>query len=217
MRILCLSDIHGEGAGLGEVLAASPEAEVIAIVGDITHLGGAAEAEKVLAPVVASGRRVLAVPGNMDGEGARRYIEEKGFSIHGRGTTIGEVGFLGLGGSNPTPFGTPFEIGPDEAKRLLAAGLGQIAGPGFKVLLSHAPPRGTRLDKGFAGMHIGSAEVREFLLSGAVGLCLCGHVHEAPGEESVGAALCVNVGPFKNGHCALVEIAGSRVRVLWRK
>ena len=217
MRILCLSDLHGEGAGLGDLLAASPEAAVVAIVGDITHLGGAAEAEKVLAPVIASGRRVLAVPGNMDGEGARLYIEEKGFSLHGRGTAIGEVGFLGLGGSNPTPFGTPFEIGADEARRLLAAGLGQIAGAGFKVLLSHAPPRSTRLDKGFAGMHIGSAEVKDFLLSGAVGLCLCGHVHEAPGEEFVGAALCVNVGPFKNGHCALVEIADSRVRVLWRK
>lgn len=217
MQILCLSDIHGEGAGLGEVLAASAEAEVVALVGDLTHLGGAAEAEKILAPIISSGRRLLAVPGNMDGEGARRYMDEAGISIHGRGVMVGTIGFLGLGGSNPTPFGTPFEIDGEEARRLLAEGLSQIATATFRVLISHAPPRGTRLDKGFAGLHVGSPEVREFLLSGQVGLCLCGHIHEAAGEDTVDGALCVNVGPFKSGHCALIEITGASARILWRK
>jgi Icc-related predicted phosphoesterase len=217
MQILCLSDIHGEGAGLGEALSGSPDAEVVAIVGDLTHLGGAAEADKVLAPLIESGRRLLAVPGNMDGEGARRSLAEAGLSIHGRGVVVGGVGFMGLGGSNPTPFGTPFEIGGPEAQRLLADGLAGIAAAPFRVLLSHAPPRGTRLDKGFAGMHVGSPEVREFLLSGAVGLCLCGHIHEAAGEDTLGGALCVNVGPFKNGHCALIDITGAGARILWRK
>ena len=217
MQILCLSDIHGEGAGLGEVLSASPAADVVALLGDITHLGGAADAEKVLAPIIASGRRVLAVPGNMDGEDARRWMEEQGFSIHGRGVLFSGIGFIGLGGSNPTPFGTPFEVADEEAGRLLANALSQVASAPFKVLLSHAPPRGTRLDRGFAGMHVGSPAVREFVLSGSVGLCLCGHIHESPGEEILGGTMCVNLGPFKNGHCALVDITGGAARILWRK
>lgn len=217
MQILCLSDIHGEGAGLVEVLTASSAAGVVALLGDITHLGGAAEAAAVLAPVTSAGRRVLAVPGNMDGEKARAWMEEQGLSIHGRGVIVEGVGFIGLGGGTPSPFHTPFELETDEARRLLARGLAQVGSAPFKVLLSHAPPRGTRLDKGFAGTHIGSEAVREFVGSGAVGLCLCGHVHESAGEEVVDGTLCVNLGPFKNGHCALVDIADGRARVLWRK
>ncbi len=217
MRILCLSDIHGEGAGLEGALSASADAGVVALLGDITHLGGAAEAEAVVAPLVAPGRRVLAVPGNMDGEKARAWMEEQGLSIHGRGVIVDGVGFFGLGGGTPSPFHTPFEIEAEEARALLARGRAAVAGAAFAVLLSHAPPRGTRLDKGFAGMHIGSGPVREALRAGGIGLCLCGHVHESPGEEIVDGTLCVNLGPFKNGHCALVEIAGGRARVLWRK
>lgn len=217
MRILCLSDIHGEGAGLSDVLSASAGAGVVALVGDITHLGGAAEAAAVVAPLAAPGRRVLAVPGNMDGETARAWMEEQGLSIHGRGVIVDGIGFFGLGGGTPSPFHTPFELQADEARALLSRGLADVAPAGFKVLLSHVPPRGTRLDRGFAGLHIGSEPVREVLRAGGVGLCLCGHVHESPGEETVDGTLCVNLGPFKNGHCALVEIAGGRARVLWRK
>jgi hypothetical protein len=66
-------------------------------------------------------------------------------------------------------------------------------------------------------MHVGSPEVREFLLAGGAGLCICGHIHEAAGEDSLGGALCLNVGAFKDGHCALVEITGREARILWRK
>jgi hypothetical protein len=108
-------------------------------------------------------------------------------------------------------------VAAEEAGRLLANALSQVASAPFKVLLSHAPPRGTRLDRGFAGMHVGSTAVREFVLSGSVGLCLCGHIHESPGEEILGGTMCVNLGPFKNGHCALIDITGGAARILWRK
>jgi uncharacterized protein len=217
MTLLCLSDIHGDAAGLREALDASPEADVVVLAGDITHLGGYAEAEAVLAPLRASGRRVLAVPGNMDGEGVARYLDEQGMNIHGRGVRIGEVGFQGLGGSNPSPFGTPFEVREEEARRLLASGRADIRDPALRVLVSHAPPKGTRLDRSFAGLHVGSAEVRAFLLSNAVRLCLCGHIHEAAGEDTLGSAACVNLGPLKNGRFAVIEIGPGDITVRWRK
>ena len=216
MVLLCLSDIHGEGTGLREIVAES-RADVVVLVGDITHLGGHEDADSVLAPLIESGVKLLGVAGNMDAEGARQYLEEKGLSIHGRGVILGPVGFMGLGGSNPTPFGTPFELQAEEARKLLAEGLAGISGAGFKVLVSHAPPRGTKIDRGFAGMHVGSEEVREFLLAGSVELCISGHIHEAAGEDSLGRARCVNVGPFKSGRYALIRIEGSRVETIWRK
>ena len=216
MKLLCLSDIHGEGAGLKDILAEVSEADAVVLAGDLTHLGGFAEAESVLAPLLASGARLIAVAGNMDGEGARRYIAEKGIDIHGRGITIGAVGFMGLGGGTPSHLRTPWEVSAAEARRVLSAGFADIAGASVKVLVSHAPPRGTKIDRSFAGMHVGSTEVRDFLLAGSVHLCICGHIHEAMGEDKLGKTLCVNVSPFKNGRYALVAIEGSRIEVLWR-
>ncbi len=218
MKLLCLSDIHGEEAGLRDILpGAADGADAVVLAGDLTHLGGYAEAEALLAPLLSIGLPLLAVGGNMDREGVRRYIAEKEIDIHGRGVMIGGVGFMGLGGGTPSPFHSPWELTDAEARPLLADGHADIADAGFKVLVSHAPPHGTKIDRSFAGMHVGSGAVREFIESGAVDLCICGHVHEAVGEDTLGDTPCVNLGPFKNGSYALLTIEGDRTRVLWRK
>ena len=207
MLLLCLSDIHGEGAGIASILSDCPAVDAVVLVGDLTHLGRGGEAAQAVEPLLAAGLRVLAVPGNMDRPEVLGWLEERGLSLHGRGVTIGDIGFLGLGGSNPTPFRTPFEVPGDEAGRLLEAAWQSVADARCRVLVSHAPPRGTRLDRSAAHLHVGSAEVRGFLERHDVALCLCGHIHEAAHEEdTVGTARCVNVGAFKNGRYALVSI-----------
>lgn len=216
MNLLCLSDIHGEVAGLRDVLPRLAGVDAVVIAGDITHLGDYGEAEAALAPLVSSGVRLIAVAGNMDREGARRYLAEKGIDIHARGILIDGVGFMGLGGGTPSPFGTPWELGAEEAARCLSAGLAMIAEARYKVLVSHAPPRNTEIDKSFARLHVGSGPVRDFLLAGSVNLCICGHIHEARGEDSLGGAQCVNLGPFKNGRYALITIDGASASVQWR-
>ena len=97
MKLLCLSDIHGEGAGLRDVLREAADADLVILAGDLTHLGGYAEAEVVLGPVLESGIPVIAVAGNMDREGARQCLEEKRVDIHARGVLVGQVGFQGRG------------------------------------------------------------------------------------------------------------------------
>ncbi len=239
MKLLCLSDIHGEAAGLESVLARNPGVDVVVIVGDITHLGDYAEAEAVLGPLVGAGVRMVAVGGNMDREGVRRYLGDKGIDIHARGVVIDGVGFMGLGGGTPSPFRTPWELPPEEAARCLAEGWAQISDAPCKVLVSHAPPHATEIDKSFTRMHVGSVPVREFLLSGPrnaalprpaaelsgsrnaarsgrVNLCICGHIHEAAGEDSLGGVTCVNVGPYKNGRYALIDITEERTEITWR-
>jgi len=218
MKLLCLSDIHGEGAGLREILpGAADGADAVVLAGDLTHLGGYDEAKALLAPLLALGLPLLAVGGNMDREGVRRYITEKEIDIHGRGVMIGRVGFMGLGGGTPSPFHSPWELTDAEAQPLLARGREDIADADFKVLVSHPPPRGTKLDRSFAGLHVGSAAVRAFIESGAVDLCICGHIHEAAGEDTLADTPCVNLGPFKNGSYALLTVEGDRAHVLWRK
>jgi Icc-related predicted phosphoesterase len=218
MKLLCLADIHGEGAGLEDMLFRDAlGVDLVVLAGDLTHLGGRAEAEAVLAPLLASGLPLVAVGGNMDRDGARGCLDEKGINIHGRGIIRDRVGFMGLGGGTPSPFGTPWEITELEAGAILASGLPGIAQAPYKVLVSHPPPRGTALDRSFTGLHVGSEAVREFLLAGAVDLCICGHIHESAGEDTLGRALCVNIGAFKNGSYALIDIESAGARVTWRK
>jgi Icc-related predicted phosphoesterase len=189
------------------VLGDCPPVDAVVLVGDLTHLGRGGEAAQAVDPLLAAGLRVLAVPGNMDRPEVLGWLEERGLSLHGRGVTIGDIGFLGLGGSNPTPFRTPFEVPGPEAIRLLESAWQSVAAARCRVLVSHAPPHGTRLDRSAAHLHVGSAEVRGFLESHDVALCLCGHIHEAAHEEDrVGTARCVNVGAFKNSRYALVSI-----------
>ena len=218
MKLLCLSDIHGEKVGLREILPGAVKgADAVVLAGDLTHLGGYVEAEALLAPLFAIGIPLLAVAGNMEHEGVRRYIGEKNIDIHGRGVVMEGVGFMGLGGGTPSPFNSPWELNDEEARPLLAAGLAAIADAPFKVLVSHAPPRGTKIDLIFTGAHAGSGAVRELIDGGAVDVCLCGHIHEAAGEDRIGSTLCVNLGPFKNGRYAFVIIENGRARVEWRK
>jgi Icc-related predicted phosphoesterase len=216
VKLLCISDIHGEAVGLEELLSGSEPVDIVIVAGDITHLGGRAEAQAVLAPILASRARLVTVAGNMDREGAREYIGELGVDLHARGVVIDGIGFIGLGGGTPSPFGTPWELEDAEAERCLAAGLAGTTGAAFRVLVSHAPPRGTELDRGFARQHLGSRPVRNFLLAGSVNLCICGHIHESAGEDTVGSAACVNLGPFKNGNYAFITIDGGKATVTRR-
>jgi Icc-related predicted phosphoesterase len=72
------------------------------------------------------------------------------------------------------------------------------------------------LDRGYLGKHIGSRAIRAFLETHALDLAVCGHVHESPGEDVVNGARCVNVGPLKQGHYCLIELAEEHIKVTGR-
>ena len=218
MNLLCLADIHGKSAAVRAALGAAPSADVIVVAGDITHLGGDSEAEEVLASLSHTGTPVVAVAGNMDRAGVRTWLAQKGLDIHGRGVIINGAGFFGLGGGTHSPFSTPWELEDDEAARLLEAAYADVARAPLKVLVSHAPPLETELDRVRQGVHGGSRPVHSFLLSHRVDLCVCGHIHEGGGSQAViGGCTCANVGPLKNGRFALVALDRESITVTWRK
>ena len=209
MLLLCLSDIHGEGAGMARPPRRdAPAIDAVVLVGDLTHLGGPGEAAPVVEPLLAAGVRVLAVPGNMDRPDVLGWLEARGLSLHGRGVTIGDIGFLGLGGSNPTPFGTPFEVADDDAPAPARGGLAvgrRGALPGARLARAAARhPRSTAAQRTCTSAR---PWCRAFLESHDVALCLCGHIHEAGGTRGHGRHGALReLGAFKNGRYALVSI-----------
>ncbi len=220
MRLLCVSDIHGNYSNVIELLRKVETYDMVLVSGDITHLGGYKECEEIISPFLVTGAEykavVLAVPGNMDRPEVLNYLKDSKIDLNGKGVIINDIGFMGVGGSNKTPFSTPNELSDSEMFAFLDNGYDKISGAGKKVLVSHAPPKKTRLDRSFLGFHAGSKVIREFIEKHDIDLCLCGHIHESRGEDSLGNCLCVNPGPLKDGYYVLIDIE-EKIKVTWRK
>ncbi|RPJ07055.1 MAG: hypothetical protein EHM28_08480 [Spirochaetaceae bacterium] len=205
-HVLVLSDIHGNIDKAEKILKREHECALVFISGDITDCGGAKEAREIVDIFRDAGKTVIAVPGNMDLPAVSDWLLENDLSVHGKACRMGSIGIFGVGGSNPTPVNTPLEFDEAQIGQILENGYAGLSDAPLKVLLAHPPPYGTRLDKIFLGVHVGSKSVREFVLHHEIGLCLSGHIHESAGEETLAGTLCVNTGAAANGFYALLQI-----------
>ncbi|MBN2443684.1 MAG: metallophosphoesterase [Spirochaetales bacterium] len=217
MKLLCITDIHGDNAKIPFILKKEANIDLVVLGGDITHLGGYKEAKELLRPLVNLDMNILAVHGNMDKEGVLSYLEEQGLNIHGKCVVKETIAFIGLGGSNPTPFHTPHEYSDTEAYLILKKALSEISMNKTKVFISHAPPKNTRLDITKSGMHVGSELVRDIIKNYSIDLCLCGHIHESSGIDHIGDSLCVNTGALRDGNYVIIDIIEKSINVTRRK
>lgn len=210
MRLVAITDVHGK---LGKVerlveVLGELDPELILVAGDITHFSGAETAERVLKPLLAFGKPVLAVHGNCDGRDVPALLEELGISAHNRRSEMGGVGIVGIGGSNITPFNTVWELTETEIRDILIRNyrVGDI-------ILSHVPPKDTKADRVRFGLHVGSPALREFIEEKQPPLVVCGHIHEARGVDEVGETVVVNPGPLFRGYYAVIDFDVDKKRV----
>lgn len=139
------------------------------------------------------GDRMYVLPGNHESAAQiERFCEQFGFhNFHEQMLRIGNYQVAGLGYSNPTPFNTPGEYSELE----LAARLSRFAALTPLILICHAPPYGTLLDRIREGLHAGSKSVRDFVDRHQPEYLFCGHIHEAEGAfVEIGKTKSVNVG-----------------------
>lgn len=197
IALAVIGDIHGELYHLKKVidhLAATPIAGVL-LVGDFgssqyelsrwkkdsSRQILLKEVERILELVEKLGVPVAWVPGNHD----VRELDLPG-NCDRRLSEVAGVRVYGIGGAGPGRFGFPYEWDEDEIRALEV--------PECDVILSHAPPARTPLDRLFhAGRHVGSEAVRE-IAEGHGGAMVSGHIHEAHGTLSLDRCLCMNVG-----------------------
>ncbi len=201
-KILAVSDIHGRVDRVRTLIKLRETTDFLLIAGDITNFGGRREAIEVLSPLLdAWDGSVLAVFGNCDGRDVPELLEELGISVHMKHAEISGLGVTGFGGSSRTPFGTPFEFEESEIFEGLSSSY--VEGD---VLLTHAPPYGTRLDVTSRGVHAGSRAVREFIERFQPPLAVCGHIHEAAGIEKIGGSTVINPGPLMWGYYSILTV-----------
>lgn len=210
MKLVALTDIHGN-RGMAKRLAEhlkkeKPDALIIA--GDVTNFSGAEVARKVLEPLLETCVPILAVHGNCDGRDMPELLEELGIGIHNKRRELNGIGFVGIGGSNITPFNTVWELTEDEIREILERNYR----PG-DVIVSHAPPKDTKADRVHSGLHVGSSALREFIEDNQPPLVITGHIHEGRSVDRVGETVIVNPGPLFRGYYAAIGLNAEEKKV----
>ncbi|MDD1707132.1 MAG: metallophosphoesterase, partial [Methanoregulaceae archaeon] len=142
------------------------------------------------------------VPGNCDPRDILDVLEQSDcVSLHAACMSLGLISVIGIGGSNPTPFNTPFELTDKQIEDILQTNIHKRELAVHNVLISHAPPFGI-LDQA-GGNHVGSKSVREHLHE--FDLVCCAHIHEDKGIADVDGVRVVNPGMAAAGDCAMIH------------
>lgn len=212
---LAFGDIHDDISRL-EQIPELDEALGVIITGDLTFAGGVLEAKSIVEPIAERVPCLLAQIGNMDRDEITDALERKGWNLHAKAVEIFPgVVVMGLGASPPTPFGTPSEFPESrlaawleeahaEAQKLLNAR--NCAQPTL-ILVAHTPPHSTACDRLTSGAPAGSTAVRAFIEQHQPDFCLCGHIHEARGEDAIGKTRIINPGTLPAGGYVVLRIS----------
>jgi len=188
-RLLVFSDIHNDTRALEKLLAV--EASYYFAAGDL--VSWARGLDRMGDAMLSRADRMYVLPGNHESEAdIASFCRCYGFiNFHGGCIEIEGVHVAGLGYSTPTPFGTPGEYSEKE----MAERLEMFAGLDPLILIAHAPPLNTPLDRIREGLHAGSQAIRDFIERHQPRHFFCGHIHEAEGAViQMGATRAQNVG-----------------------
>jgi hypothetical protein len=207
MRILAITDIHGSYGTMESIIANEPLSDLIVLGGDVTTDGDVFEMEEALRRAGKFGKKILAVCGNMDPLPLDDVLEKAGVSINAKGVIIGDVGFFGVSAAPFSFLHTPNEISEEEISRRAEIGWNDVVKARWKIFVPHAPPAGTKVDRVLLGKHVGSTAVRKFIEERQPDIAICGHIHEARGQDVIGKTKIVNCGTAAKGYYAVVEIA----------
>jgi Icc-related predicted phosphoesterase len=208
VNILAFTDFHGnrEAYEKAKEVIALQKPEFAIVAGDIINYDSQ-RAKQLLSELASAGRSVYYVPGNMDNAELGSWRGGGNLhGLHGRCKNLENVSLIGLGGSPHGPFRTVFEYSEEEAAELLEKALNDYSG-GKLILVSHCPPKDTKVDRVSSGEHAGSISVRRFIEKTQPQLVISGHIHEAQGVGKIGKSTLVNTGPARSGDFAKIAMA----------
>ena len=172
MKLLAFTDIHEDARLLERIKTTAREERVDLIVctGDFTIFGRSGK--KMLAAIDNLGAPVILIHGNHEDEEEVATLVKSCKNItfaHMRAKDVGGYRFIGYGGGG---FRT-HEPELEELERKLANQFNERT-----IILSHAPPYGTKLDEVDDDWHVGNQSLTALIRRRKPLLVLCGHIHE---------------------------------------
>lgn len=204
MRLLALTDLHGDLTQMRASLDAAGQVDAVAFAGDFSsRFDRTVHFIEHLAYLKDRGIESFLVHGNHDDHLAFTALCEQWdvHFLHGSCVSWRGIPFFGFGGGG---FSRVRSAAERFCEELSARGQG-VGG----VFLSHAPPHGTRLDELFDA-HVGDASIRRLIERVRPAVALSGHLHENFGVyDRLGDTVLFNPGP----RGAVIEVRGTGVRV----
>ena len=221
MYWIAVGDVH-ESIGMLNSIPGVRQAEGLILTGDLTNRGREDKAAHLLEQAQSANKNLLAQMGNMDHAEVGELLTRRGINIHRQARLLAPgLVLMGVGWSTPTPFGTPSEIAEAELTRWiaethrLALDLAASTWPQGKTRLVaaiHTPPLDTSLDRTSGGAHVGSAGVRAFIEDAQPEVVICGHIHEAQGQERLGHSHVLNPGLLAEGGYVRLSLTDGQLR-----
>ena len=228
MHFLVLSDAHANTEYLGKLDDEFKKADAVIFAGDFTNQNEAEKALPVLELLEKKSPALYAVLGNCDEPAFLEELEKRDISVQGTMVFRDGLAFAGSGGASIFTRTTPNERTeeelqsdfdmvaehsaeyeePEDAEAEAKAAAQSDASLEWNnlIVISHNPPKDTKVDMITSGLHVGSALYREFLETYQPLLAVSGHVHEAAAVDTIGKTTVINPGPLMEGCYAVVDI-----------
>ena len=195
MKILAFTDIHGSLLALKRIgqKMKSQKPDLLVCAGDVSIFEHGIIG--ILRRLNKLNKKVIIIHGNHEDDSTFRKLS-KSFKninfVHKNHFIADNVLFLGYGGGGFSVVDKEFEkIANSKFKKII-----KINKDKKIILITHAPPYKTRLDRLIQG-HCGNKSIRQFVEKTKIDFLICGHLHENFGkEDKIGKTKIINPGPF---------------------
>jgi uncharacterized protein len=190
MKILALSDVHGDKAFIKEMAekGAKEKVDLVILAGDMLNFDRMESG--MVGPFREKGLEVAVIPGNHEGMAEIGFLEEKygAKNLHGYVIQKGDVGIFGCGYADVGMH----QLNEKQFFSTLKKAHDSLKGVKKKVMVTHVQPSDSILG---LGMFPGSTGVRKAIEEFKPDIHICGHIHETHGiEEKIGNTRVINVG-----------------------
>ncbi|MEK6941147.1 MAG: metallophosphoesterase [Nanoarchaeota archaeon] len=189
MKILAFTDHHANDKSFQSVKKKAESADMVICCGDFTWYGGMIE--KILLQFNKLRKPVIIIPGNHEeGEPVEEMCEELDnvINAHERIITTDSFSIFGYGGGGFTK--------QDERLEVLTKKVKESIEKLPLIMITHAPPHGTNVDKIPRYGHVGNKSINYAIKELKPLLLLCGHIHETFSRtDKLGDTIIINPGP----------------------
>ena len=213
MKILLISDLHGNIDNLQKLEGEIKSAAAVLFAGDFSKFQkpetGLPCAEKMreLCP------NLFAVLGNCDEPELLESIEKLDISVQRSLASFEGLVIAGSGGGSKFTGETPNERDEEDLQTdfdvIKNSGLQEEGQWSNLIVVSHNPPKAQTVDSPAPNVHAGSQIFTDFIEQTKPLAVLCGHIHEGCGVEKIGQTVVVNPGPLCEGKYAVMEVEKS--------
>ena len=191
MKILALSDVHGDTAFMRKMAerGVKEKVDLVILAGDLLNFDEPKEG--LLRPFVEKGLEVAVIPGNHEGMAEIGFMVDKyGVkNLHGYTMIKGDVGIFGCGYGD---IGL-HQLSDEDFFETLKKAHDSLKGIKKKVMVTHVQPNESILS--LHNPNWGSSVVRKAIEEFQPEVHICGHIHETHGiEDKIGKTRSINVG-----------------------